>query len=147
MVVLQLGAGLLLSRAPSNPLLASFAVIVGLLLWCRWLAIVVLTASSWIAVTAADNDQPLEQEDEAAARRAEHEAVLLAARVQLRRAQEALDAAPWYRRSAAKRAVLHAAQAVSDAEAPDGDEPDAGRSDAAAPRAASARNGDVRASA
>ena len=147
MVVLQLGAGLLLSRAPSNPLLASFAVIVGLLLWCRWLAIVVLTASSWIAVTAADNDQPLEQEDEAAARRAEHEAVLLAARVQLRRAQEALDAAPWYRRSAAKRAVLHAAQAVSDAEAPDGDEPDAGRSDAAASRSASARNGDVRASA
>lgn len=122
MVVLQLGAGLLLSRVPSNPLLASFTVIVGLLLWCRWLAIVVLMASSWIAVTASDNDQPLEQEDEAAARRAEQEAVLLAARVQLRRAQEDLADAPWYRRSAAKRAVLHAAQAVSDAERSDAGE-------------------------
>lgn len=65
MVILQLGAGLLLSRVPSNPLLASFAVIVGLLLWCRWLAIVVLMAVSWIAVTAEDHDQPLERADEA----------------------------------------------------------------------------------
>ncbi len=59
MVVLQLSAGLLLSHAPSNPLLASFAVIVGLLLWCRWMAIVVLLASSWIAVAAEDHHQPV----------------------------------------------------------------------------------------
>lgn len=123
MTILQLGAGLLLSRVPGNPLLASFAVIVGLLLWCRLLAIVVLLASSWIAVTAVDHDQPLEQEDEAAARRAEEEALLMAARVQLRRAQDELAAAPWYRRSSARRAVLHAAQAVSDAEGLD-DGPD-----------------------
>ena len=113
MVVLQLGAGLLLSRAPSNPLLASFTVIVGLLLWCRWLAIVVLMASSWIAVTASDNDQPLEQEDETAARQAAERALLMDAQVRLRHAQDELDKAPWYRRSAAKRGVLHAAQAVS----------------------------------
>ncbi len=113
MVVLQLGAGLLLSRAPSNPLLASFTVIVGLLLWCRWLAIVVLMASSWIAVTASDNDQPLEQADETAARQAAERALLMDAQVRLRHAQDELDKAPWYRRSAAKRGVLHAAQAVS----------------------------------
>lgn len=121
MVVLQLGAGLLLSRVPSNPLLASFTVIIGLLLWCRWLAIVVLMAASWIAVAAEDKDQPLEHEDEATARRAEEQALLLAARVQVRRAQETLDESPWYRRPAARRTLKTAqrrlTQARADAEA------------------------------
>ncbi|MCK2031177.1 YihY/virulence factor BrkB family protein [Microbacterium galbinum] len=117
MVVLQLGAGLLLSHVPSNPLLASFTVIIGLLLWCRWLAIVVLMAASWIAVAAEDKDQPLEREDEETARRAEKQALLLAARVQVRRAQEAVDAAPWYRRPAARRALKAAQQRLTDARA------------------------------
>jgi membrane protein len=106
MVVLQLGAGLLLSRVPGNPLLASFAVIVGLLLWCRWLAIVVLMASSFIAVTAMDHDQPLEYEDEASVRRAEEEALVLAAQVQ-----------PWYRQIFAERKVRQARIALANAEA------------------------------
>lgn len=117
MVVLQLGAGLLLTRVPSNPLLASFTVIVGLLLWCRWLAIVVLMAGSWIAVAAEDHDQPLEREDEAAARRAEVQALLLAARVRLRRAQEADADAPWYRRPTTRRALNAAQRVLSAAEA------------------------------
>lgn len=116
MVVLQLGAGLLLTRVPSNPLLASFTVIVGLLLWCRWLAIVVLTAASWIAVAAEDHDQPLEREDEAAARHAEIQALLLAARARLRRAEEADAAAPWYRRSTTGRTVKAARRALEAAE-------------------------------
>ncbi|KJL49235.1 ribonuclease BN/unknown domain fusion protein [Microbacterium hydrocarbonoxydans] len=115
MVILQLGAGLLLSRVPGNPLLASFAVIVGLLLWCRWLAIVVLIAASFIAVTAMDHDQPLEREDETAARKAEEQALVLAARVRLRRAEDAAVEAPWYRRSAARRAVRRAQDALADA--------------------------------
>lgn len=115
MVILQLGAGLLLSRVPGNPLLASFAVIVGLLLWCRWLAIVVLIAASFIAVTAMDHDQPLEREDETAARKAEEQALVLAARVRLRRAEDAAVKAPWYRRSAARRAVRRAQDALADA--------------------------------
>lgn len=115
MVILQLGAGLLLSRVPGNPLLASFAVIVGLLLWCRWLAIVVLIAASFIAVTAMDHDQPLEREDETAARKAEEQALLLAARVRLRRAEDAAVEAPWYRRSSARRAVRRAQDALADA--------------------------------
>jgi membrane protein len=117
MVVLQLGAGLLLSRVPGNPLLASFAVIVGLLLWCRWLAIVVLMASSFIAVTAMDHDQPLEYEDEASVRRAEEEALVLAAQVQLRRAEEAAVLAPWYRQIFAERKVRQARIALANAEA------------------------------
>ncbi|MFK0403849.1 YihY/virulence factor BrkB family protein [Microbacterium sp. NPDC090225] len=117
MVVLQLGAGLLLSHVPSNPLLASFTVIVGLLLWCRWLAIVVLMAASWIAVAAEDKDQPLEHEDAAAARRAEEQALLLAARVEVRRAQEAVDTAPWYRRPVARRTLKAAQRRLTDARA------------------------------
>lgn len=113
MVVLQLAAGLLVTRVPSNPLLASFAVIIGLLLWCRLLASVVLVAASWIAVTAADHDQPLELEDEEAARLAEQEALVLAARVQLRRARDAYDQAPWYRRWHASRAVHRAEETLS----------------------------------
>lgn len=123
MVVLQLAAGLLLNRVPSNPLLASFAVIVGLLLWCRLLASVVLVAASWIAVTAADHDQPLEPENEEAARLAEQEALILAARVQLRRARDAYDGAPWYRRWPAARVVRHAEEtltiAIADSESDD----------------------------
>lgn len=117
MVVLQLGAGLLLSRVPSNPLLASFTVIIGLLLWCRWLAIVMLMAASWIAVAAEDHDQPLEREDEEAARRAEVQAVLLAARVEVRRAQETADTAAWYRRPAARRALKVAQERLTVARA------------------------------
>lgn len=113
MVVLQLLAGFLLTRVPSNPLLASFAVIIGLLLWCRLLASVVLVAASWIAVTAADNDHPLELEDEQAARLAEQEALVLAARVQLRRARDAYEDAPWYRRLWAGRAVRRAQDALA----------------------------------
>jgi len=108
MVLLQLTAGILLNRVPSNPLLASFAVIIALLLWCRLLASVVLVAASWIAVTAADHNHPLELEDENAARLAEQEALVLAARVQLRRARDAHDEAPWYRRYMASRAVNRA---------------------------------------
>jgi membrane protein len=117
MTVLQLGAGVLLSQVPRNPLLASFTVIIGLLLWCRWLAIVVLMAASWIAVTAEDHDEPLEHEDEAAARRAEAGALVLAARVRLRRAREADAVAPWYRRPTTRHAVRAAQQALADAEA------------------------------
>ena len=115
MVVLQLAAGLLLNRVPSNPLLASFAVIIGLLLWCRLLASVILVAASWIAVTAADHDHPLELEDEEAARLAEQEALILAARVQLRRARDAYADAPWYRRWFASRAVRRARDALASA--------------------------------
>jgi len=78
---------------------------------------VVLMAASFIAVTAMDHDQPLEREDETAARKAEEQALLLAARVQLRRAEEAAADAPWYRRGSAHRAVRNAQSALRDAEA------------------------------
>lgn len=61
--VLQLGAGLVLSHAPGNPLLATFAVMVALLLWCRLVASVILLAASWIALSAQDRNEPLVRMD------------------------------------------------------------------------------------
>ncbi len=59
MTILQYGAGFLLSYTPSNPLLATFAIFIGLLLWFRVNGVVMLVASSWIAVAAQDRDLPL----------------------------------------------------------------------------------------
>ncbi|MEV4775353.1 YihY/virulence factor BrkB family protein [Microbacterium sp. LTA6] len=96
-VVLQLGAGLLLSHTPTNPLLATFAVAVAILLWCRAVSIVVLVAASWIAVGAADHDQPLMAKAESITHEDEVQALVIAARVRVQRTQEALDDAAWWR--------------------------------------------------
>src|SRR5690606_34507155 len=50
MTILQFGAGFLLSYTPSNPLLATFAIFIGLLLWFRVNGVVMLVAAAWIAV-------------------------------------------------------------------------------------------------
>ncbi|WP_344737175.1 YihY/virulence factor BrkB family protein [Microbacterium awajiense] len=109
LTVLQLGAGVLLLYTPSNPLLATFAIFVGLLLWFRLAGIVMLVAGAWIAVSASDRDVPLVPITEAERIAAEHRALLVAAQVRLRTAREARTSAPWYRVWAADRAV-HAAQ-------------------------------------
>ena len=44
---------------PRNPLLATFAVFIGLLLWFRLVGIITLVAAAWIAVAAQDADIPL----------------------------------------------------------------------------------------
>lgn|GEM_PF-270328 len=115
--VLQLGAGLLLSYTPSNPLLATFAIFIGMLLWFRLLGIVMLVAAAWIAVAAKDRDVVLLPQTEADRIAAEHAALLVAARVRLRTAQDARDQAPWYRAWIADRAVRDAEQELSQVEA------------------------------
>ncbi|MDT0158685.1 YihY/virulence factor BrkB family protein [Microbacterium sp. ARD32] len=55
--MLQLGIGLIFARSPGNPLLATFAVMVALLLWCRLVAAVVLLSATWIAVRATDRGE------------------------------------------------------------------------------------------
>jgi membrane protein len=97
LTVLQLGAGLLLSYTPSNPLLATFAIFVGLLLWFKISGIIMLVAAAWIAVASHDRDIPLLPQTEAERIAAEHQALLLAAQVRLRTAREARATAPWYR--------------------------------------------------
>lgn len=115
MVILQLGVGLLLAWVPSNPLLASFTVVLGLLLWCRVLSIVVLIASSWMAMTAQDHDHPVALADEATARDAAIAAKIAAATDALKTALETRDQAPWYQRFAATREVRAAEHALADA--------------------------------
>ncbi|MCP1430574.1 membrane protein [Microbacterium foliorum] len=117
MTVLQFGVGFLLSYTPSNPLLATFAIFVGLLLWFRINGVVMLVASSWIAVAAQDRDLPLMHQSEAERRVAEHRTLLRASRIRVRDARAAVDAAPWFRAFAARRALrsaeddLHALEA------------------------------------
>ncbi|WP_308468073.1 YihY/virulence factor BrkB family protein [Rathayibacter soli] len=52
--VLSTAAGFLIGGASSNPLLASFAVFFGLLLWFNLVCRVILLAASWIAVGMSD---------------------------------------------------------------------------------------------
>ncbi|MFE1645704.1 YihY/virulence factor BrkB family protein [Microbacterium sp. P01] len=106
--VLQIGAGWLLLYTPSNSLLATFAIFVGLLLWFRVIGVIILTASAWIAVAASDMNVPLLPQTEDERRRAEHRALLVAANVRLRTAREARENAPWYRVWSADRAVAAA---------------------------------------
>ncbi len=108
LTVLQFGAGLLLSYTPSNPLLATFAIFVGLLLWFKISGIIMLVAAAWIAVATKDKDIPLLLPTEAERIAAEHQALLLAAQVRLRTAREARAAAPWYRAWRADFAVREA---------------------------------------
>lgn len=114
---LQLFAGWLLIYTPTNALLATFAIFVGLLLWFRIIGIIVLVAAAWIAVAAKDDDIPLLPQTEAERLAAEHAALLVAARVRLRTAQEARDSAPWYRAWIADRAVREAEDELAQVEA------------------------------
>jgi membrane protein len=52
-VLKALGSSLL-GGATSNPLLASFAVIIGLLIWFNFICQVILLAASWISVSSED---------------------------------------------------------------------------------------------
>ncbi len=125
--VLQLGFGLFLGYTPSNPLLATFTVFIVMLLWFRLIGIVLLVAASWIAVAAQDNHVALLPQSEAERLAAEHRALLLAAQVRLRTAQEARAGAPWYRIWAADRAVREAHDELEQVEAATPPPPQRGR--------------------
>ncbi|MGO2932156.1 YihY/virulence factor BrkB family protein [Microbacterium sp.] len=109
MTVLQFGAGFLLAYSPTNPLLATFAIFVGLLLWFRINGVIMLSAAAWIAVAARDRDVPMLRQTEDERIIAEYQALLVAARIRLRDARATLDGAPWYRAWSARRAA-HAAE-------------------------------------
>ena len=59
LLALQLGSSLLVGGASRNPLLAAFAVLIGLLLFFNLTNTVILLAASWVAVGAADHDESL----------------------------------------------------------------------------------------
>lgn len=102
LTVLQVLGGALVGGVSKNPLLATFAVFVGLLLWFRLTSIVSLVSAAWIAVAAGDKGISLRsvstEELEAERRAAEQQALRVAAEVELRNARIAHDSASWYRR-------------------------------------------------
>ncbi|MGJ8722218.1 MAG: YihY/virulence factor BrkB family protein [Salinibacterium amurskyense] len=67
---LKFGGGFLLEGATRNPLLASFAVIIGLLIWFNFICQIILIGAAWIAVAADDADLDISgaQRDEDAPR-------------------------------------------------------------------------------
>lgn len=119
--VLQVLGGYVITGAGNNPLLATFAVFVTLLLWFRLMGIVILVAASWIAVEAFDAHESLRNVSAAqlaAEERAkEDEALLTAARVRVREAQQEVDDASWYERVPARRRLAKAEQELARAEA------------------------------
>ncbi|MGZ0068080.1 YihY/virulence factor BrkB family protein [Microbacterium arborescens] len=106
--VLQLGAGFLAVYSPTNPLLATFSVLIGFLLWLRLAGIVILVAASWVAVSAADDGIPLEVKTEEERRADERRALRVVAEAQLRDAEHALAEAGWWKRVPARRDVNRA---------------------------------------
>ncbi|MDR6904699.1 membrane protein [Agromyces sp. 3263] len=112
LTVLQLLGGLVITGAGKNPLLATFAVFIALLLWFRLTGIVILVAASWIAVEAFDHNETLRRvtpeqlvEEE---RAREQEALLTAARVRVREARADLERAGWFERISARRRLSRA---------------------------------------
>lgn len=112
LTALQVFGGLLISGAGKNPLLATFAVFIGLLLWFRFASIVILVASAWIAIEADDAHESLRrltpEQLEAERARREREALLVAAEVKVRMARDAADAARWFERPVARMRVARA---------------------------------------
>jgi membrane protein len=111
--LLQVLAGLVFQYSPTNPLLLSFSVFIGFLLWFRLVGIVILVAAAWIAVTASDRHIPMRPITEAERRAAEHQALLIAARIRLREAERERTVAPWYAKWAATREARRAREQLA----------------------------------
>lgn len=121
LTLLQLLGGYVITGAGNNPLLATFAVFVTLLLWFRLTGIVILVAASWIAVEAFDAHDSLRlvtPEQLAAEERArEQEALVTAARVRVREAEQELAEANWIGRIPGRRRLARAEAELARAEA------------------------------
>ncbi len=102
LLVLQILGSKLLDGVTRNPLLSTFVVFIALLLWFRLTSVVTLVAASWIAVSAEDRGEALYEPSAAERAALERDALLLAAEVRLREADEALAEASWIRRPAAR---------------------------------------------
>jgi membrane protein len=87
--ILKVLGSTLLGGASSNPLLASFAVIIGLLIWFNLICQVILVSAAWIAIGMIDAGIPLdpvaeEERQEKLRKEAEEKAAYAAAQAALR---------------------------------------------------------------
>lgn len=114
--VLKILGGAILGGATRNPLLAAFAVIIGLLIWFNLVSTIILISASWIAVglqdagiasisLSADEAAAVKSRQEAEQQRSRAEAELVSAR-------EAYAATPWFLRWRATRRVRASRKAV-----------------------------------
>ncbi|MGO4595378.1 YihY/virulence factor BrkB family protein [Leifsonia sp. 2TAF2] len=111
--------GLLFGAASTrNPLLATFTVFIGLLLWFNLISRVILLSASWIAVGMFDrgiSPRAVTREQAAAEQAAaEYEARVLVSRSELLHAQQELDEARWFARIPAQRRAARAEQRLND---------------------------------
>ncbi|MFL0565647.1 YihY/virulence factor BrkB family protein [Microbacterium sp. 179-I 1D1 NHS] len=108
LALLQLGAGFLAVYSPTNPLLATFSVVIGLLLWLRLAGIIILVAASWISVAAEDADIPLVEVTAQQRREQERRALRVVAEAGVREARQAVADASWWQKPGARRDLRHA---------------------------------------
>lgn len=110
--------GLLITGATKNPLLATFAVFIGLLLWFNLVSRVILLSASWIAVGMFDSglSPRMVTPEQAAAERAaaEYEARVLVAKAELQNAKDDLARARFFARLGAQRRVEKAEHRLND---------------------------------
>jgi membrane protein len=110
--------GVLLGGATRNPLLATFTVFIGLLIWFNLVARVILLSASWIAVGMFDrglSPRMVTPEQVAAEKAAaEYDARVIVARAELQEAQDDLAGARWLGRFRAQREVEHAQNRLND---------------------------------
>ena len=115
LVILQFSAGWLLGRPPANPLIATFAILLGLFLWFRIAMIVVLLAAAWITERADETDTPIVERSEHERRIDEADLMVRAAEVRLREARLARRDAAWAARGRAIRTVTRAREELEEA--------------------------------
>src|SRR5690554_5119142 len=101
--VLKVLGSALLGGASRNPLLASFALIIGLLIWFNLICQVILLAASWIAVGMADAGLIPDPRIAAARRKEEQERAEEREHLEAEAEERRLSRLPWWRRVFARR--------------------------------------------
>lgn len=110
LVIMSSLSGVLLGGAGNNPLLASFVVFIGLLIWFNLVCQMILLAAAWIAVGMADrgiSPRPPEDAREHQQSR-ERTAHIIVAEADVADARARLAEARWPRRAAARRRLREA---------------------------------------
>lgn len=116
LVALQFATGWLLGRTPANPLVATFALLLGLFVWFRIAMIIVLLAAAWITERADETDVAIIERSEHQRRVDEADMLVRAAEVRLREARIERERATWNTRGRAIRAVTRAKDDLATAE-------------------------------
>lgn len=101
--VLKVLGSLLLGGASRNPLLASFAIILGLLIWFNLICQVILLAASWIAVGMADAGLIADPRIAAERRAEEKKRAEEQARLEAEAEEQRFGRMHWWRRVFARR--------------------------------------------